>query len=306
MSLTPRDRLRRLACYYEDQVGRSRAEQMAAAAMLRVRPVAQRRWAVIAATSVASLFGGVIGLGAISDPALPGQVLYPVDRAYEWVAALVGVNTDPGEERLVEAIALLDLGRDLEAIRPIEEALLAIGRDAGVEDWTPAVPETSVETSVTVPSVAVAPPTTEPGADTPDPAIEPAVVAAEAPDASNSLRLATEYLLQTVRDARNPKDAVAADEAAVTLRAAASEVVAAAESVKAKAAMDIAQEEGSTTTTVPDGSTTTTVPDGSTTTTVPDESTTTTVPDESTTTTVPGGSTTTTVPGPIIILPPQP
>ena len=306
MSLSPRDRLRRLASHFEDQVGRSRAEQIAAAAMLRARPVVQHRRAFIAATSSAALVIGVIGLGAVSDEALPGQVLYPLDRAYESVAAFVGVNTGPGEERLVEALALLDLGRDLDAIRAVDEALSVIGRDAGVEDWAAAAPEITVRKPVTAPSASVAAPTKETGAASPDPAAEPAVVAAEAPDLSNSLRLATEYLLQTVRDARKPKGGVVADDAVGNLRAAASGVVAAAESVKAEAALAVAAEDGSTTTTVAGGSTTTTVPGGSTTTTVPDGSTTTTVPGGSTTTTVPDGSTTTTVPGPIIILPPQP
>jgi hypothetical protein len=277
---------------------------MAAAAMLRARPVAQKRWALVAVPSAAALIAGLIGVGAVSDDAVPGQVLYPLDRAYESVAAFVGVDTGPGEERLVEALALIDQGRDLDAARLVDEALSVMGRETGVTDWEPAPAEAPVQPPTTAPPVA-APPTTSPGVVAPTVDPGPAIVAVEAPDAAHSLRLATEYLLQSVRDAKNPNDALQAEDAAVTLRAAATGAVAAAESVKAVSAQAAATEDGSTTTTtVPGGSTTTTtVPGGSTTTT--------TVPGGSTTTTtVPGGSTTTTVgdgppPGPII-LPPQP
>jgi hypothetical protein len=317
MSLTPRDRLRRLASYYEDQVGRSRADQIAAKAMLRARPLVGHHRVLIAATSIAAAIAVLIGVGAVSDEAHPGQVLYPLDRAYESVAAFVGVNTGPSEERLVEALALLDLGRDLEAVSLVDEALLTIGRDAGVDDWAAASPAASEPATPAQQPVTGRAEVAEPPAGTQETASEPAVVAAEPSDSASSLRLATEYLLQTVRDARKPKEGVPEGEAAGNLRAAASGVVAAAETIKAQAALAAAAEEASTTTTVPGGSTTTTVPDGSTTTTVPDGSTTTTVPDGSTTTTVPDGSTTTTtvpdgstttttVPDSIIVLPPQP
>ena len=311
-----RDRLRRLASFFEAEVSRSRAEQLAAAAMLRARPVAQKRWALVAIPSAAALIAGLIGVGAVSDDAVPGQVLYPLDRAYESVAAFVGVDTGPGEERLVEALALIDQGRDLDAVRLVDEALSVMGRETGVTDWEPPPAIDPVQPPTTAPPAAVSPPTTAPAAVTPTVDPGPTIVAVEAPDASHSLRLATEYLLQSVRDVKKPKDPIQAEDAAVTLRAAASGAVAAGESVKAVAAQTVAAEEGSTTTTtVPGGSTTTTtVPGGSTTTTtVPGGSTTTTtVPGGSTTTTtVPGGSTTTTTlpdgppPGPII-LPPQP
>ena len=77
-------------------------------------------------------------MGAVSDNAVPGQVLYPLDRAYESVAAFVGVDTGPGEERLVEALALIDQGRDLDAVRLVDEALSVMGRETGVTDWEPA------------------------------------------------------------------------------------------------------------------------------------------------------------------------
>jgi hypothetical protein len=308
-----RDRLRRLASFFEAEVSRSRAEQMAAAAMLRARPVAQKRWALVAVPSAAALIAGLIGVGAVSDDAVPGQVLYPLDRAYESVAAFVGVDTGPGEERLVEALALIDQGRDLDAVRLVDEALSVMGRETGVTDWEPPA-EVPVQPPTTAPPAADTPPTTAPAAMTPTIDPGPTIVAIEAPDASHSLRLATEYLLQTVRDAKKPKDPLQAEDAAVTLRAAASGAAAAAESVKSVAAQAVAAEDGSTTTTtVPGGSTTTTLPGGSTTTTLPGGSTTTTtVPGGSTTTTtLPDGSTTTTTlpdgppPGPII-LPPQP
>ena len=168
MSLSPRDRLRRLASYYEDQVGHSRADQIAAKAMLRARPLVRRHTAWIAATSIAAAIGGLIGVGAISDEAHPGQMLYPLDRAYESVAAFVGVNTGPSEERLVEALALLDLGRDLDAIRLVDEALVTIGRDAGVDDWAAASPAAPEVATTTKPPVAGATDVVEPAAGTQD------------------------------------------------------------------------------------------------------------------------------------------
>ena len=345
--MKPFERLRRLASDYEAGVSHSRADQIAATAMLRARPqVVHRRWPAIAAAG-AALAIGVVGMGALADQAVPGQVLYPLDRAYESVGELIGFNQNQSEERLVEAIALLDRGRGSEAVLLVDEALAEIGRDPDLEDYQATVAAAVAQpvTTTTQPHVAevATPQVTPAGGGTPgasEPASDsvvttppdasgelPVISAAAEADPVTSLRLATEYLLRTVRDAKVAKAAGMADGLNEEFSVAASDIIAAAKVVKdqvALAAGDVAQDATSsttqtttvepsetTTTTEPeDGSASTTVPeDGSTSTTVPEDgSTTTTVPEDgSTTTTVPeDGSTTTTVPQGPIVLPIQP
>lgn len=69
------------------------------------------------------LVGSNVGLAAASDSAVPGDILYPIDRAYESVSGLVGIETGGIEERMSEAVILLTNG-DLErAIATATEAL---------------------------------------------------------------------------------------------------------------------------------------------------------------------------------------
>lgn len=319
MARTPDDRLRRLASHYEGEVGRTRAERLAASALLRARPYFERprrRW-VLVASSVGAVLLGALGLGALADQAVPGQVLYPIDRAYESVAGLVGISEDRSEERLVEALALIDRGREVEAVALIDEAIEYLAsqprlQTALLDAPGPITSTTSPEpTSTTLPA---APPTTVVRPEVvAEPEPPPVLVAAA--DPSTSLRLATESLLRSVREARSGVDEAGHEE----VGRAASELIAAAQVVRETTVMvpppDVAGEttttsestatsSDSTTTSEPssDATTTTTgVTDSTTTTTeVTDSTTSTTEVTDSTTTTVPGEGQ---GPGPIIIPP---
>ena len=317
MVRTPDDRLRRLASHYEAEVGRTWAERLAASALLRtlpqyVRP--HRRW-LVAATAAATALVGVLGLGALADHAVPGQVLYPVDRAYESMASAVGVSADRSEERLVEALALIDRGRDAEAVELIDEALGHISRQFEVQaalvdearstaTTAPNSPTTSLpaQTATTRPAQVQATTTIPAEAEVnPDP--PPLIVAAA--DPSTSLRLATESLLRSVRDVKKADSGTLSEE----VGRAASDLIAAAQVVKdIPITVPLSDVAGQTTTTTTDPTTTTSLP-GTSTTSTTSATTSTTVPGSTTTTTTVPGSTTTTTqgtgPGPIII-PPQP
>lgn len=315
--MRPPERLRRLAAHLEAQMGHSRADQIAASAMLRSRPQpVHHRWPVLAAAAAAALIS-VVGVGAIADRAVPGQVLYPLDRAYESVGQAIGLRQNRSVERLVEALALLERGESVNAVQLVDEALTEIGRDPDLEGYHVAVAEIVAEpvpttappvTSTTLPSDSPAPDTVARAVDEQPPV---ATVAAEA-DPATSLRLATEYLLRTVRDAKVARRAGVGNGLTDELRAAATGVVAAAQVVKDQAEVtapeEVAQETTtSTTTTSPaaEKSTTTTSTTAATTTTSANLSTTTTLSEETSTTTsttVAGGQETQ---GPIV-LPVQP
>ncbi|MEX2279381.1 MAG: hypothetical protein WEA76_04770, partial [Acidimicrobiia bacterium] len=119
------DRLRRLASRYEAGVGRGRSEQIAARAINRAhrRSHAGRRLAV-AVSSSAFLLVSMTGVGVAADRAIPGEFLYPFDRALE----AVGFNSDLVEERLLEAIVLTERGQMDLAVATANEALAELSR----------------------------------------------------------------------------------------------------------------------------------------------------------------------------------
>ena len=102
------DRLRRLAAHLEAGVDQGRAEQLAARALARAgaEPVGgtlRRRLA--AATAGATLLAALFfGTGVLADSAVPGDLLYPIDRAYE----LIGFGDDAVEERLERRLAVVE------------------------------------------------------------------------------------------------------------------------------------------------------------------------------------------------------
>ena len=86
-----------------------------------------KRTAVVVASALG--FGlGNTALALAAQPSVPGDVLYGVERAYERVAALVGIQLGSPEERLDEAKVLIERG-DLMAARAL--VVEALG-DAGV------------------------------------------------------------------------------------------------------------------------------------------------------------------------------
>ena len=65
----------------------------------------RRRTATVMATALVSVIG-LSGAAFASDGAVPGDLLYPFDRAFE----AVGIGAGGDEERLEEALALVDRG----------------------------------------------------------------------------------------------------------------------------------------------------------------------------------------------------
>ena len=347
MLQSPRDRLRALASRYETEMPDDRAEQIAARALARadhrvagrlrtlgarleagtraaiaegiaVRAIAVasqrkpryvlRRVGAVAAAAVTFAIGA-IGVGAIANSASPGDLLYGVDRAYETAGHVLGSKAPHTEERLAEALTLIDKGRSADAVALVDEAVKDYSVRNGLTDlektYADARSKSVAVTSTTAPDMAgpASPPTT-------------VVAAPEAADPVLALRLAVEMLLRNVQVAGTaPSVAAAAVTDSALQAAAAASAVEEQEHVIAAGTTTTVETPtaapGDTTTTTSEVTTTLTMPD-QTTTTLPG-GTTTTAPDETstTTTTVPDGTSTTTTSAPDdgsggIILPPQP
>lgn len=81
------------------------------------------RKAVVVLVTTA-LFGvSNVALAATADPAIPGDALYGVDRAYERVADLTGLGGTRVTERLAETGALVEQDRLAEALALVQETL---------------------------------------------------------------------------------------------------------------------------------------------------------------------------------------
>lgn len=200
------DRLRRLASRYEAGVGRGRAEQIASRAITRAhrRTSPGRRFAV-AVSSGAFMLVSLTGVGVAADRAVPGDLLYPLDRALE----RVGVTSNLVEERLQEALILLERGELTLAIATANEALVELDR-SGV---TVSFPELVQVTDETLPEISttttneqvieVAPAVEDETPVTQAPSDEVVEAAAEPVTAGETLRLAAEQLLASVRSAKS-------------------------------------------------------------------------------------------------------
>jgi hypothetical protein len=321
MARPPYNRLRELASDWEAEVRHRRADLIAARAMLQATPDRPRLHRPRAAIAVAAAaLAGFLGLGAVADGAVPGQVLYPIDRAYESVGAMVGIAEDRSEERLVEALALIERGRDAEAVDLIDEAITHLARRPELQvallDVPPPTTSTTVpsSTSTTVPSLSAttAPSSTSTTVPAQAPATtapptqvaagpEPPPVLVAAADPSTSLQLATEFLLRTVRDAKRAPGRGSGETEVEDVREAAESVLLASAAIKEQVdsePTELVAQDTTTSTTTPSTTTTSTTTPSTTTTSTTTTSTT-------TTTTTPAEDGPGTGPGPII-LPPIP
>ena len=222
------DRLRRLAATDELTVGRGRAEQIAARALARVEARPHRRARLAAAIVSGSAFAivSVTGVGAIADQAVPGDSLYPVDRAYESIGRAIGRDTDRTQERLEEALALVQRGDRVAAANHVnaelsqrilvidspdeatadEAASTAIAVDAGSADDQAVVAAAAASTPDT--TVVTAPPSAE-----------AALVEDDAAEASvDPFVLALENALRATQAAVDTDDELVAAEADEALR----------------------------------------------------------------------------------------
>lgn len=157
------------------------------------------------------------GVGVAADRAVPGDFLYPLDRAME----ALGFSSDLVEERLLEAITLADRGQMALAIETANEALDELGRSGvtatlpmGTQDLAAPTTESDDEPATTTTEGDIVSTTTLPATtdtqlsdgpqETVDAGPETTVEAAAEPaDAVATLRLAAEQLLQSVRSAKS-------------------------------------------------------------------------------------------------------
>jgi hypothetical protein len=123
------DDLRSLGRHLADQVSPVEASSAAFRAINvgRRRPVS-RVWIVGLAT-LGVLVVSNIALAAASNSALPGDLLYPLDRVYEWVADRFSPQ-DRSSERLDEVEELVARGDTDTALSLLTETLDSLGVDS--------------------------------------------------------------------------------------------------------------------------------------------------------------------------------
>ncbi|MDH5372970.1 MAG: hypothetical protein OEX97_08510 [Acidimicrobiia bacterium] len=121
-----------------ESIDSARAEEVAVRAL--AAPSAglplRRRIVAIAAAS-ATFITGNVGMALAADSAIPGDLLYGLDRAYEQVAEWVGFSDDHTSERLDEAAELAAAGDTTEALTATVEQMEAL--EAGDGDLGDAV-----------------------------------------------------------------------------------------------------------------------------------------------------------------------
>ncbi|MDH3308464.1 MAG: DUF5667 domain-containing protein [Acidimicrobiia bacterium] len=91
---------------------------------------------------VGTFLSANVGLAAASQGAVPGDFLYPVDRAYERLTSVVGLGGDHAVERLQEAVELSrrgDIGLALETAQAGIENLDSFLEDPGLAESSEAM-----------------------------------------------------------------------------------------------------------------------------------------------------------------------
>lgn len=117
----PIDDLRRYADDLASEASPFVAQRAVRSAMA---PNTRRPRKAVVVLVTTALFGvSNVALAATADPAIPGDVLYGVDRAYERVADLAGLGGPRVAERLSETGALVEQGRLAEALNLVQETL---------------------------------------------------------------------------------------------------------------------------------------------------------------------------------------
>ena len=215
-----------MAATDELKVGRGRAEQIAARALARVEARPHRRARLVAAIVSGSAFAivSVTGVGAIADQAVPGDSLYPVDRAYESISRVIGRDVDRTQERLEEALALVQRGDRVAAANHVNSELGQ--RIPVIELPDVSVESSSVATTAPVPdapAIAPADPVEAAPTATPEPAPVPADGASTVEDdmdatESDPFLLALENALRATQAAAGTDDEMIAAEADEAIR----------------------------------------------------------------------------------------
>jgi len=128
MSTSPMDDLKAYAASLTESVSIEETDAVVSGVLRSPRggrlPVKQRVTAV--GVVIATFLSANVGLAAASQNAAPGDALYGVDRAYERIAAFVGISNPRTEERLQEANELANRGDASAALAAASAALEAV------------------------------------------------------------------------------------------------------------------------------------------------------------------------------------
>lgn len=128
MSTSPMDDLKAYAASLTDSVSVEETDTVVASVLRAPRggrlPLKQRVTAV--GVVIATFLSANVGLAAAAQNAAPGDALYGVDRAYERIAAFVGISNSRTEERLQEANDLAERGDASAALAAASAALDAL------------------------------------------------------------------------------------------------------------------------------------------------------------------------------------
>lgn len=117
MKHDPISELRRYAADLEAQVPADRARSAARRALLNPTPARRRPRRAIAAILATALMGiSNVALATAADPAVPGDALYGVDRAYESIGSAIGFDSTHAVERADEVLVLQQRGQSSEAL----------------------------------------------------------------------------------------------------------------------------------------------------------------------------------------------
>ena len=118
---SPYEDLRSLGDHLRGMVPPEVSAQLAASTVHRARPRRSRSWVgVLAAAALIAVSN--VALAEVSDSAIPGELLYPLDRAYEWITGRFGPQ-DHGPERITEALELVEAGDTDRALGLVNEIL---------------------------------------------------------------------------------------------------------------------------------------------------------------------------------------
>ena len=140
MAYDPISDLRRYAAALEAQVSGERSRHAARTALHAPGGRRAPRRTVVAVAATVLMGMSNVALAGVADPAVPGDALYGVDRAYEQVGALFGSDSTHAGERASEVMVLQERGKSAEALSLVQETLTRLleadDPEAAVEEFT--------------------------------------------------------------------------------------------------------------------------------------------------------------------------
>lgn len=113
-----------------EKIDPARAEAVAVRALAAPSVgLSLRRRLVTVVAAGATFITGNLGVAMAADSAVPGDLLFGLDRAYERLGELVGFSDDHTDERLEEAAQLAEAGNSADALDAVIEQLQSLRSD---------------------------------------------------------------------------------------------------------------------------------------------------------------------------------